>query len=265
MKDCYLFHLVVGNDRASDDAYFGARSYIYASMGNEGYCPYYGTVKIVPEGVAITQAQAEVQAKIIASQLTDELQLCYSAPVHGNNVNDRREGWACVFMRAINGFPTAFVSEEVNGDIGLDVPYAQQYEAMTIIIDDHGFADFQWVNPMTVTSVQQDQVELLPFQEIVNRLPYEFNMKHHYWVEEEIEMDFTITAVSFGLTRIGASGAGSFAYEPVWNFFYEWGTDQREEWILQDRDALLGGYPYMTRALTLSAIDGRQIDRNTGY
>jgi len=264
-KDGYLFHLVVGNEPATDDGYYGTRNYIYASMGNEGYCPYFGTVKLAPEGVSITQKQAERQAKAIASQLTDELQLCYSAAVHGNDVNDRKEGWACVFMRAINGFPTAFVSEDVNSDVGLDVPYAQQYETMTIIIDDHGLADFMWVNPMTVTSVQQDQEELLPFQEIVKRLPYEFNMNHHSWVEEEIKMDFTITAVTFGLTRIGASGAGSFTYEPVWNFFYELGTSPMEDWSLQDRDALLGGYPYVASAMTLSAIDGRQIDRNTGY
>ena len=264
-KDGYLFHLLVENDAASKDGYYGTRNYIYASMGDEGYCPYYGTVKLAPEGVAISQAQAEQQAKAIATQLTDELQLCYSAAVHGNDVNDRKEGWACVFMRAINGFPTAFVSEDVNSDVGLDVPYAQEYETMTIIIDDHGLADFKWINPMTVTSVEQDQVELLSFQEIVARVPYEFNLKHHSWVEDDIGMDFTITAVTFGLTRIGASGAGSFTYEPVWNFFYELGTSPMEDWSLQDRDALLGGYPYVASAMTLSAIDGRQIDRNTGY
>ena len=264
-KDGYLFHLFVENDAASKDAFYGTRNYIYASMGDEGYCPYFGTVKLAPEGVSITQQRAEEQAKAIASQLTDELQLCYSAAVHGNDVNDRKEGWACVFMRAINGFPTAFVSEDVNSDVGLDVPYAQEYETMTIIIDDHGLADFKWVNPMTVTSVQQDQIELLPFQEIVKRLPYEFNMKYQLWIEDEIEMDFTITDVSFGLTRVGASGAGSFTYEPVWNFFYELGTSPMDDWSLQDRDALLGGYPYVASAMTLSAIDGRQIDRNTGY
>ncbi len=264
-KDGYLFHLFAENDPASIDAYYGSRNYIYASMGNEGYCPYYGTVKLAPEGVSITQEQAEQQAKAIASQLTDELQLCYTAAVHGNEVNDRKEGWACVFMRAINGFPTAFVSEDVNSDVGSDVPYAQQYETMTIIIDDHGLADFQWVNPMTVTSVQQDQVELLPFQEIVKRLPYEFNLKHHSWIEEEIKMDFTITAVTFGLTRVGASGAGSFTYEPVWNFFYDWDTGTPDDWIALSQDTDFACYPYMTNALTLSAIDGRQIDRNTGY
>ena len=78
-------------------------------------------------------------------------------------------------------------------------------------------------------------------------------------------MDFTITAVTFGLTRVGASGAGSFTYEPVWNFFYELGTSPMKDWSLQDRDALLGGYPYVASAMTLSAIDGRQIDRNMGY
>ena len=264
-KDGYLFHLYVENDAASKDAFYGTRNYFYASMGNEGYCPYYGTFKLAPEGVSITQKQAERQAKAIAAQLTDELQLCYSAPVHGNEQNDREEGWACVFMRAINGFPTAYVSVDVNSDVGLDVPYAQEYETMTIIIDDHGLADFKWVNPMTVTSAEQKNAGLLPFQEIVKRLPYEFNLKYHSWVEDDIGMDFTITAVTFGLTRIGASGAGSFTYEPVWNFFYELGTSPMEDASLLDRDALICGYPYVTTALTLSAIDGRQIDRNTGY
>ncbi len=264
-KDGYSFHLVVGNELASVDAYYGARSYIYASMGDEGYCPYFGTAKFAPEGVAITQQEAEQQAKAIASQLTDELQLCYSAAVHGNDLNDRKEGWACVFMRAINGFPTAFVSADVNGDAGMDVPYAQEYETMTIIMDDRGLADFRWINPMTVTSVQKETPELLPFQEIVNRLPYEFNMKYHSWIEDEIEMDFTITAVTFGLTRVGASGAGSFTYEPVWNFFYDLGTSPRKDLIVTSKEDDFGGYPYRMGAMTLSAIDGRLIDRNTGY
>ncbi len=264
-KDGYLFHLVVENDTASKDAFYGARYYVNASMGYEGYCPYYGTVKLAPEGVAISQAQAERQAKTIASQLTDELQLCYSAAVHGNDVNDRKEGWACVFMRAINGFPTAFVSEDVNSDIGLDVPYAQEYETMTIIIDDQGLADFKWVNPMTVTNVEQKSAGLLSFQEIVNRLPYEFNMKYQSSIENETKLNFTITAVTFGLTRVGASGAGSFTYEPIWNFFYYSGTDPNEDWISTSEDDYFWGYPYMTTAMTLSAIDGRQIDRNTGY
>lgn len=71
--------------------------------------------------------QAEANHKQATVQLTNELQLCYSAPVHGNDVNDRKEGWGCVFMRAIDGFPTAFVSAEINDDIMLDVPFTPSH------------------------------------------------------------------------------------------------------------------------------------------
>ena len=266
VKDGYQFHLIVENDQASEDGYVGASSYVYASMGNEGYCPYSGTVKEAPEGVVITQAQAEQQAKAIASQLTDELQLCYTAPVHGNKVNDREEGWACVFMRAIDGFPTAFVSAEVNEDIMYDIPYAQAYETMTIIIDDQGLADFKWVNPMTVTSVVHQTTGFLPFREIINRVPYEIRMQYQGISSEfDQEKDVTITAISFGLMRVGASGAGSFSYEPVWNFFYDFDDSSKLSRTISERNIDFSGYPYMTNAITLSAIDGRLIDRNTGY
>ena len=266
VKDGYQFHLIVENDKASVDGYVGANSYVYASMGNEGYCPYFGTVKEAPEGVAITQAQAEQQAKAIAAQLTNELQLCYSAPVHGNDVNDRKEGWACVFMRAIDGFPTAFVSAEINDDIMLDVPYAQAYETMTIIIDDLGLADFKWVNPMTVTNVEYQTTGFLPFREVINRVPYEIRMRYlKNTTEDDVEKDVTITAITFGLMRVGASGAGSFSYEPVWNFFYEFDDEAKLRRTISERNIEYSSYPYMTNAITLSAIDGRLIDRNTGY
>ena len=266
MKDGYPFHLIVENDKASEDGYVGASSYVYASMGNEGYCPYSGTVKEAPDGVVITQQQAEQQAKAIASQLTNELQLCYSAPVHGNDVNDRKEGWACVFMRAIDGFPTAFVSAEVGEDILYDIPYVQEYETMTIIIDDRGLADFKWVNPMTVTSVEHQTKGFLPFQQVINRVPYEIRMRYQGISNEfDQEKDVTITAISFGLMRVGASGAGSFSYEPVWNFFYEFEDSSKLSRTISERNTEFSGYPFMTNAITLSALDGRLIDRNTGY
>ena len=266
VKDGYRFHLIVENDKASEDGYIGASSYVYASMGNEGYCPYFGTIKEAPDGVVITQQQAEQQAKVLALQLTPELQLCYSAPVHGNDVNDRKEGWACVFMRAIDGFPTAFVSAEVNDDIMLDVPYAQAYETMTIIMDDQGLADFKWVNPMTVTSVEHQTTGFLPFQQVINRVPYEIRMRYlKAMTDTNEEKDVTITAITLGLMRIGASGTGSFSYEPVWNIFYEFEDSSKLSRTISERNTEYSGYPYRTNALTLSAIDGRVIDRNTGY
>lgn len=266
MKDGYHFCLTVQNDPQSRDGYAGASSYMVATMGQEQARLYYGTVKDAPEGVSITQDEAEKQAKAIATQLTDELQLCYSAPVHGNGINDRKEGWACVFMRAIDGCPTAFVSGGINENIMLDIPYAQAYETMTIVLDDQGIADFRWINPMTVTSVEHRKTGFLPLQEIVNRVPYELRinvLKNS--TDGDKERDVTITNVSFGLMRVGASGAESFSYEPVWNFFYDFGDYDKKLSQITQRNIEFDGYPNMYGALTLSAIDGRQIDRNTGY
>ena len=265
-QEGYDFLLTLKNETESPFGYYGETSYLYASMGAGGYCGYYGTTKSAPDGVSLTKEQAIEQATAIAAQLTDELVFCYAAPVHGNETSGREEGWACVFMRAVNGFPTAYVSQDVNGDLATDILLAQSYERITIVMDDLGVADFQWVNPMQLTAVTQQNAQLLSFEDILAKVPDAFRARFDYDVTRAAEpLTATITGVSLGLMRVGASGGDSFTFEPVWSFFYQLGEEPGDDYYIGTENNMYDGYPAVSSAITLSALDGRVIDRNIGY
>lgn len=260
--DGYKFQYTLMNEMAYAAYEKGEASYIYASMGESGYSGFYGTVKEAPEGVLLTKEQAALQAKAIAAQLTDDLELCLVAPVHGNKAYGRKEGWACVFARTVNGVPAAYDSKDVNSDLYYDVPFAQLNEQMTIVMDDFGVADFQWVDPMAVTQIEQEDAALLSFDQVLAKMPDALRAK--LGQSGESWQKYAVT-VQFGLMRIGAGGSGSYTLEPVWDFFFS--SDQEQEAVqdIEQRNALLGVYPQAWDALTLSALDGRVIDRNWGY
>ena len=133
---------------------------------------------------------------------------------------------------------------------------------MTIVMDDFGVADFQWVDPMAVTQIEQEDAALLSFDQVLAKMPDALRAK--LGQSGESWQKYAVT-VQFGLMRIGAGGSGSYTLEPVWDFFFS--SDQEQEAVqdIEQRNALLGGYPQAWDALTLSALDGRVIDRNWGY
>jgi|AGTN01.3.fsa_nt_gi Antirepressor regulating drug resistance, predicted signal transduction N-terminal membrane component len=246
-----------------------------------------GTYLDAPYGVTLTKEEAAKQAQALASQLTDELTLCYIAPTAASkNETERNWGWACVFMREINGCPTAYESKDVGTDMEDETKNPVRYEKMVIVIDDQGLTGFTWENPMTVTSIDNENISVLSFDDIEQIALEQLANRFQYYVDERDGSDpgctAVVTKVELGLMRVMKANSGEYYYIPVWNFFSniahteayieKWGAKAVTTFTVEncvDKDgnpySFVTGYPWAWGAITLSAIDGSLIDRNLGY
>lgn len=242
-----------------------------------------GTDLDAPYGVTLTKEQAAEQAKAIASQLTDELKLCYVAPsaAHKEEAN-RNWGWACVFMREINGCPTAYATEDVGSSMESEVQRPVHYEKMVIVLDDLGVTDFVWESPMTQTGIENDNASLKPFEEISQRaIEQLFNKYSKYAAitEGEEASTLNVARVELGLMRVAKQNGDDYYYLPVWNFFNELGyvpykpkpgfeeatppppVDENGE----PTGGISVGYPQAWGSVTINALDGSVINKDLGY
>lgn len=244
-----------------------------------------------PFGISLAKGQAGEQAGEIARQLTDELTLCYVYPATMmNRKSGRKWGWACVFMREINGCPTAYESTEIGSDMETTVDAPIAYERMTIMMDDQGIVGFTWNSPMTVTSIDNADVAVLPFEEIFNRAKEHIIQRWAYEAVGAKDNDGNdvsdpgctaiITKVNLGLMRVAKANSDDYYYIPVWNFFsdmehtpgyYErMGYEPKTQDMLVDENGntnggVTDGDPAAWGAVTVNALDGSIIDRNLGY
>lgn len=257
-----------------------------------GYGAYFsGTYLDEPYGVALTKEEASAQAQAIASQLTDELTLCAVMPTATTkDETERNWGWACVFMREINGCPTAFATEDVGTSMETTVQQPIRYEKMVIVLDDMGVTSFTWTNPMTATSIDNADVAVLAFDEIAQVAVTQLAVRNKWSVQndkgEDVDPGCTVrvTKVELGLMRVMKADSNEYYYIPVWNFFSEvehtgayydkYGKGKSEEEVTRERQSVdekgnpyakAAGYPQAWGAVTLSALDGSVINRDLGY
>jgi beta-lactamase regulating signal transducer with metallopeptidase domain len=250
-----------------------------------------GTYRDEPYGVALTKDEAAAQAQAIAAQLTDELKLCYVVPTAtGKEETDRNWGWACVFMREINGCPTAYATEDVGSSMESEEQKPVRYEKMVIVMDDMGVISFKWENPMTVTSIDNADVAVLPFDEIAQAAVKQLAVRNKWSVEndegEEVDPGCTVnvTRVELGLMRVMKADSAEYYYIPVWNFYSDvehtqsyqdkWNKGEDYEEVMAELKGVdergnpnfrLSDYPQAWGSVTINALNGSVIDRDKGY
>jgi hypothetical protein len=183
-----------------------------------------------PYGVSLTKEQAAQQATEIAEQLTDGLSLCYITPAATRGDESRNWGWACVFMREINGCPTAYETTVIGSSLeAVEVPV--DYEKMIIVMDDEGMVSFEWEVPMTIESIDNSDVSLLPFDKLSQRAIDQIAQRFADAVIENIDRDgidwgdpgctANIIKAELGLARIDKPNSTDYYYIPVWKFFVD--------------------------------------------
>ena len=251
-----------------------------------------GTYLDEPYGVSMSKEEAAEQAQAVATQLTDELKLCYVVPtVTNKQETERNWGWACVFMREINGCPTAYESKDVGSSMESMEMQPIRYEKMTIVIDDLGVTSFEWENPMTITSIDSENVAVMSFDEIE---PIAIDQLANYHQNAVLDTGDNhpdpgatvyVTKVELGLMRVMKANSNEYYYIPVWNFFsdfehtdayieevytskgYTYGPPTLSDCVDENGNPniLTSSYPQAWGAVTINAIDGSIIDRDLGY
>jgi hypothetical protein len=281
--DGQTFHFLADNTYSGDvvnrvAAYFGEAGFRGADIDK-------------PYGVSLTKEQAAQQASDIAEQLTDELKLCYITPAASSQDEARNWGWACVFMREINGCPTAYETTEIGSSLeAVNVPV--NYEKMIIVMDDAGMVSFNWGVPMKIKSIDNPDVSLLSFDKISQRATEQIAQSFADAVNEDIVdgIDWgdpgctaSIQKVKLGLMRVAKANSNDFYYIPVWKFFID--LEHTDEFYKRtgkeplgdnylDKDgkptiALYGNlnntYSLGLSVITINALDGSIIDSGLGH
>lgn len=234
---------------------------------------YLGTYRSKPEGVSTTKEQAISLATELAEKLDVGLVLSHVMTV-GLFVQSGEENtwahpwaWQCVFMRAVNGVGTVYDSRDVASDMETNVQNGRAYEALEITVDDRGICNVHWINPMTVDTIISPDATLMPFAEIEAKLADLIREKYDYNITRENDSthELYILRAELGMMRIGKPGSTTYTLEPVWSFFI--GFDEKPDYE-SNPDLLRAAYdgdPTYWNSLTISAIDGRVIDRDRGY
>lgn len=293
------FYFRAGSDVNSDSV-----TWIHANFGS-GPIGFGGVDIDTPYGVSLTKEHAAEQASKIAKQLTDELSLCFITPAASGQGNTfpRNWGWACVFMREINGCLTAYETAERGFRLEVEtVPV--DYEKMIIVMDDEGMVSFEWEVPMTIKSIDNTDVSLLPFDKLSQRAIDQIAQRMAGSVIENIDRDgidwgdpgctANIIKAELGLARIDKPNSTDYYYIPVWNFFVD--LEHTDEYYkrtgikesLDERDMPPGftklsdnvyideygnptnrsheyNYAVGIGVVTVNAIDGSAIDPYVGY
>ncbi|MDO4544210.1 MAG: DUF6034 family protein [Clostridia bacterium] len=239
-----------------------------------------------PYKVHLSKEDAIEQASALVAGITDELTVCHVSPAATpKEQTERNWGWQVIFMREINGVPTAYASEQIGGDMDTTVSEPIGYERLTVVLDDKGLCSFSWYRPMQITGFISSDAELLPFDEVATRALEHIATRWKYNAETDEDIRITITRVELGLWRI-ANRNGGYYFVPVWHFFSDaehseeylernYGDGNREDRktaILREVEASDGdisggmtGDPLTWGSITVNAIDGSIIDKDKGY
>ena len=98
-------------------------------------------------------------------------------------------------------------------------------------------------------------------------LPDLLREKYDYNITREIDSTHAlyIQRAELGMMRIGKPGSTSYTMEPVWSFFSDFNEHPDYASNPDLLRAMCDGDPVFWNSLTISAIDGRVIDRDRGY
>lgn len=233
------------------------------------YHAYLGSYRSEPLGLSVTREQAIAEASAVAAQIDDGLSLCHvmtvGLPVSAGEENTWEHPWAwqCVFMRQVNGMGSVYDSRDVGSDMESNVR-GRTNEKLEITVDERGVCNIHWINPMTVSEITNPNVTLLPFDTITEKLADQLRAKYDYDISrKDGAQELFIQHAELGLMRVGKPGSTAFVLEPVWSFFVDF-QEQRDYPDYELQRAAYDGDPRFWNSLTVSAVDGRILDRDRG-
>lgn len=153
------------------------------------------------------------------------------------------------------------------------LPFGATWPHETLIfgVNDSGVIYFEWVSPIQITGVLNENAALLPFEEIMSR--FRQNIAFSYCPINTIgnvdQYRLSITSIRFGYTRVAMPDEIAKAYlVPTWCFY---GVEQdyysdpgKTQYKLDGNNCYTQDIPGHC-VLTLNALDGSVIDRSLGY
>ncbi len=182
--------------------------------------------------------------------------------------------YALYFTKQIGGMNETYVGPTYVRVANREESYNDVWEPEIVVVTvaDEGILSVEITEYPSQVEILSENVEILPFDDILERF-YEQIKVSGCWVDESREDSIEkrtvyIDEIVLGGMRTIEKDASTYLYVPVWSFFGQVVTQYKEGEEDPNQVNENNEYThvdYRQCVLTISAIDGRVIDRALGY
>lgn len=256
------------SDRGQDAEYirdiFLRAEFAHQTISGDAVTVSYGLTRNITLATPVISQQ---EAQTIADQAVAALELgdftCTGkriAPLfEGNAKNSCKSVYEFMYTRSVNGVSVTYTNDVSSWapENGSNYSEGWAYEKLRIFINDDGIYGFLWYGPCTVTEILNEKATLLPFEQIQKIFEHMILTKYGDADGDEAgTRTINITQIRLGLARVTEQDNNAYGLlVPAWDFFGVYDTG----------NGYPIGYDGYESLLTINAVDGSIIDRQTGY
>ena len=217
-----------------------------------------------PRSCSVTAQEAQRQADALVAAFAPDFVLMEQAVIRGdestmsdNGRTSKKEAWIMFYTRSMPLPVTCDLTPITNDTYALVGPSEQ----ITVIVNDAGIAQVEYIQPHEITGILQEDSVLLPFDQIMqvaaSLMPLKYASSERYYADNRVQ----VTSIRLGYMRVMRQDKpGEFMLTPVWDFY---GSVQLRR---QKNGKVVAGWDLpFNSLLTINAIDGTVIDRQYGY
>lgn len=218
-------------------------------------------------GISLDEAKKMVQEKVDKMGITDlqfsdwSYALCNSLE---DSLSNLGSGYAIYYTRTINGVPITQTMADGGALEDMDSTMETwSYESLYFFVDKDGIESMSYSNPYTIGETKRENLNLLPFAEIMKTYEKMMVVTNADNMEYEKSRVYDIDRIVLGYARIyePSTDPHTGLLVPVWDFF---GSRKVEGDYDGNSYSDITDYPSWS-FLTINAVDGSIIDRDLGY
>lgn len=181
-----------------------------------------------PVNLKISQAEAETIAKEMVQKMgVTDMEIAEVASTAlmggGEGSQDRsKRAYAITFTRIINGLQLIYNPTAIRQEYRAQV----DAERIRVHVDNHGIADVYWLGNTEITDVRAENVQLMEFEEIMQRVQQQLFVEYNLWSNPDLDSSqfvhylCSIDRIALSYYRIlDKDAVNGFLLIPVWEFF----------------------------------------------
>lgn len=220
-------------------------------------------------GLSLENAKKLVQEKVDKMGITDlqfsdwSYALCNNLE-KDNSLSNLGSGYAIYYTRTINGVPITRTMADGGALEDMDSTMETwSYESLYFFVDKDGIESMYYSNPYTIGETKTENLNLLPFSEIMKTYEKMMVVTNADNMEYEKSRVYDVDRIVLGYARIyePSTDPHTGLLVPVWDFF---GSRKVEGDYDGNSYSDITDYPNWS-FLTINAVDGSIIDRDLGY
>ena len=219
------------------------------------------------EEEAIAVAQEHLKAMDIEGLAVIEMDKAYFVSGYGKDAEVYFGGYHIEFMREFGGMmPINIKGYGMHPDDKFDVSPPVDVELLTMTIDERGnIYNFTWKNPIEIVDVLTEHVEILSFEDIMNRLREFSKIQWAYMggYTSTVKSIKKIFDIRFSLSYLPLkNNPNEFMYAPCWAFAYKDLTEYTEEqleYLEEHGMSPIHEDEMATEYIIFSAVDGASV------